>query len=283
MVSPAQRRTWVRWVQEAYAVSERTACDAGGVARSSVRYASVAAPQEPLRQRLRELAQTRVAYGYRRLHVLLCREGWPVNHKRVQRLYRDEGLTKQRKRPKRRRSATPRVVRLLPGAANERWAMDFIHDQLADGTAFRVLSIVDLYTRECVGLVPGVRVRADEVVAVLSQLRQERGGPAVIQCDNGTEFTSVALDHWCYWNQVRLDFSRPGKPTDNAAIESFHNSFRRECLTQHYFIDLTDAQRTIEQYRSEYNNDRPHSSLGNVPPAHFRATVAPTASLSSTA
>jgi putative transposase len=206
-----------------------------------------------------------------------------VNHKRVQRLYRDEGLTQQRKRPKRRRSATPRVVRLLPGAANERWAMDFIHYQLADGTAFRVLSIVDLYTRECVGLVPGVRVRADEVVAVLSQLRQKRGVPAVIQCDNGTEFTSVALDHWCYWNQVRLDFSRPGKPTDNAAIESFHNSFRRECLTQHYFIDLTDAQRTIEQYRSEYNNDRPHSSLGNVPPAHFRATVAPTASLSSTA
>lgn len=118
---PAQRRTWVRWVQEAYGVSERTACDAGGVARSSVRYASVAAPQEPLRQRLRELAQSRVAYGYRRLHVLLCREGWPVNHKRVQRLYRDEGLTQQRKRPKRRRSAAPRMVRVQPGAANERW------------------------------------------------------------------------------------------------------------------------------------------------------------------
>lgn len=283
MVSPAQRRTWVRWVQEAYAVSERTACDAGGVARSSVRYASVAAPQEPLRQRLRELAQTRVAYGYRRLHVLLCREGWPVNHKRVQRLYRDEGLTQQRKWPKRRRSAASRVVRVLPGTVNERWAMDFIHDQLADGTAFRVLSIVDLYTRECVGLVPAMRLRAEDVVATLSRLRDERGVPAVIQCDNGTEFTSVALDHWCYWNHVRIDFSRPGKPTDNAAIESFHNSFRRECLTQHYFIDITDAQRSIAQYRSEYNNDRPHSSLGNRPPAHFRAAVAITASVSSTA
>lgn len=174
MVSPAQRRTWVRWVQEAYAVSERMACDAGGVARSSVRYASVAAPQEPLRQRLRELAQTRIAYGYRRLHVLLCREGWPVNHKRVQRLYRDEGLTQQRKRPKRRRSAAARVVRVQPGAANECWAMDFIHDQLADGTAFRVLSIVDLYTRECVGLVPALRRRAEDVVATLSQLRDAR-------------------------------------------------------------------------------------------------------------
>lgn len=283
MVSPAQRRTWVRWVQEAYAVSERLACDAGGVARSSVRYASMAAPQEPLRQRLRELAQTRVAYGYRRLHVLLRREGWPVNHKRVQRLYQDEGLTQQRNRPKRRRSAVPRAARLLPGAANERWAMDFIHDQLADGTPFRVLSIVDLYTRECVGLVAGLRLRAENVVATLSRLREERGIPLIIQCDNGSEFTSVALDHWGYWNQVRFDFSRPGKPTDNAAIESFHNSFRRECLTQHYFIHLTDAQRTIEQYRSEYNNDRPHSSLGNVPPAHFRATVATTASVSSTA
>lgn len=194
-------------MQDAYAVSERTACDAGGVARSSVRYASVAAPQEPLRQRLRELAQTRVAYGYRRLHVLLCREGWPVNHKRIQRLYRDEGLTQQRTRPKRRRSAAPRVARMIPGAANERWAMDFMYDQLADGAAFRVLSMV----------------------------------------------------------------------------ESFHNSFRRECLTQHYFIDITDAQQQIEQYRSEYNNDRPHSSLGNVPPAHFRATVATTASVSTTA
>ena len=145
-----------------------------------MRYASVAAPQEPLRQRLRELAQTRVAYGYRRLHVLVCREGWPVNHKRVQRLYRDEGLTQQRKRPKRCRSAAARVIRALPGAANERWALDFIHDQLADGTAFRVLSIVDLYTRKCVGLVPGVRLRADDVVAVLSQPRHDRGVPAVI-------------------------------------------------------------------------------------------------------
>ena len=276
MVSPAQRRTWVRWVQEAYAVSERLACDADGVARSSVRYATMAAPREPLRQRLRELSQAQVAYGYRRLHVLLRREGWPVNHRRVQRLYQDEGLTQQRKRPKRRRSAVPRAARLLPGAANERWAMDFIHDQLADGTAFRVLSIVDLYTRECVGLVPAIRLRTDDVVATLSRLRDERGIPTVIQCDNGTEFTSVTLDHWCYWNQVRVDFSGPGKPTDNAAIEG-------STTAKHYFIDLTDAQQHIEQYRSEYNNDRPHSSLGNVPPAHFRATVATTASVSSSA
>lgn len=189
MVSPSQRRTWVRWVHEAYVVSERTACDALGVAR------------------------------------------------------------------------------LLPGAANERWAMDFIHDQLADGTAFRVLSIVDLYTRECVGLVPAIQLRADDLVATLSRRCDERGIPTLTQCDKGAEFMSVALDHWCYWHQVRVDFSRPGKPTDNAAIDCFHNSFRRECLTQHCFIDITDAQQQIEYYRSEYKNDRPHSSFGNVPPA----------------
>ena len=134
----------MRWGQEGYAVSERTACDAGRVARSSVRSTSVAAPKEPLRQRLRKLAHSREAYGYRRPHVLLYREGRPVNQDRVPRLYRHERLAQQRKRPSRRRNATPRVVRLLPGAVNERWAMDFFHDQLADGTAFRVLSVVDL-------------------------------------------------------------------------------------------------------------------------------------------
>jgi putative transposase len=283
MVSPAQRRTWVRWVQDAFSVSERAACDAGGVARSAVRYQSVAAPQEPLRQRLRELAASRVAYGYRRLHVLLRRDGWPVNRKRIQRLYRDEGLTQQRKRLKRRKSATRRTVRPIPGAPNERWAMDFIHDYLADGTAMRVLSVVDCFTRECVGFIPARRFRADDVAAHLSRIGASRGLPPVIQCDNGTEFTSVALDHWAYWNHVQLDFSRPGKPTDNAAIESFHNSVRRECLTQHYFMNLTEADDLIERYRWDYNNDRPHSSLGNVPPAHFRAAVAITASVSSTA
>jgi putative transposase len=157
--------------------------------------------------------------------------------------------------------------------------MDFIHEQLADGTAFRALSIIDLYTRERVGLVPAIRLRAADVVASLSRRRCKRGIPAVVQRDNGTEFTSVALDHWCYWNQMRVDFSRPGKPTDYPAIESFHNSFRRERLTQHYYFDITEAQQHIEQYRSEYNNDRPHSRLGNVPPAHFWASVATTASV----
>lgn len=188
-----------------------------------------------------------------------------MNHKRVQRLYRDEGLTQQCKRPKERRGAAARVVRVMPGAANERRAMDFIHGQHADGTAFRVLSVFDLFTRERVGLVPAIRLRADNVVATLSRLRDERRILAVIQCDNDTKFASVSLDHGCFRNQVRVDFIRPGKPNDNAAIDCFHISFRRECLTQHYFIDVIEAQRHIEQYRSEYKNDQPHSSLGTGP------------------
>lgn len=276
MVSPTERRRWVGWVQEVFRVSERRACAVGQVHRAMIRYASVRPAQEPLRQRLRELAHSRVSYGYRRLHILLQREGWVVNHKRVRRLYREEGLTQKTTGPKRRKSAVTRTLRPLPSAPNERWAMDFIHDTFADGTAFRVLSVIDLYTRECVALVPQRRFRGEDVAAWLSTVGAERGLPQVIQADNGSEFTSKALDHWAYWNQVRLDFSRPGKPTDNAGIESFHNSFRRECLTQHYFLDLTEARRVLDTYRVEYNNFRPHSSLANQPPAHFRAAVAST-------
>jgi putative transposase len=231
---------------------------------------------------MKELAYTRVSYGYRRLHVLLRREGWYVNHKRVHRLYKEEGLVQKKYTPKRRRSALTRSVRPMPGAPNERWAMDFIHDTLADGTTFRVLSVIDLYTRECVALVPKIRFRADDVAAWLSEVGQERGLPSVIQVDNGTEFTSKALDHWAYWNKVRLDFSRPGKPTDNAGIESFHNAFRRECLTQHYFLSIIEAKARLDTDRAEYNNFRPHSSLANQPPAHFRAQVANTASVMTT-
>ncbi len=236
-----------------------------------VRYVSTRATSEPLRQRLRELAHVRVSYGYKRLHVLLQREGWVVNHKRVRRLYREEGLTQKRTGPKRRKSATVRVLRPQASAVNERWAMDFIHDTLASGTSIRILSVVDVFTCECVALVPQRRFGDDDVARCLSLACVERGVPAVIQADNGSEFTSRAVDHWAYWNGVRLDFSRPGKPTDNAHIESFHNAVRRECLTQHYFLNLADADRALQLYRDDYNNERPHSSLGNQSPAHFRA------------
>jgi putative transposase len=271
MVSPALRRTWVAWVRDAYRVAERRACRAGRVGRSAVRYVSARPTREPLRQRLRELAQVRVSWGYKRLHVLLRREGWTVNHKLVRRLYREEGLTQKRTGPRRRKSATVRVLRPQASAANERWAMDFIHDRLASGHAIRILRVVDVFTRECVALVPQTRFCGEDVARCLSVAGSARGFPAVIQADNGSEFTSRAVDHWAYWHDVRLDFSRPGKPTDNAHIESFHNSVRRECLTQCYVIDLADAERALGEYRADYNTVRPHSSLANQSPAHFRA------------
>jgi len=253
-----------------------------GLSRTVSGYRPRADRNGKLREELRELAAKKPKYGLPMLFALLRRRGWQVNHKRVERLYRLENLALRRKK-RAKRIVREREQLPVPTCPNEHWAMDFIHDYLADGTAMRVLSVVDCFTRECVGFIPARRFRADDVAAHLSRIGASRGLPPVIQCDNGTEFTSVALDHWAYWNHVQLDFSRPGKPTDNAAIESFHNSVRRECLTQHYFMNLTEADDLIERYRWDYNNDRPHSSLGNVPPAHFRAGLATTASAKSTA
>lgn len=260
----------MRWVIEAYQLSERRASRATGASLSSFRYKSVRSPDTALRQRLKELARVRVSYGYQRLHVLLRREGWSVNRKRVLRLYREEGLALRRTRPKRRRSAVARVAPTLARSANERWAMDFVHDTLAGGHSIRVLAVLDVYTRECVALVAQPVFRGEDVARILSLAGDARKLPEMISVDNGTEFTSRSLDHWAYWNKVQLDFSRPGKPTDNAFIESFNSSLRRECLSQHYFIDLHDAQRTLDVWKDDYNNTRPHSSLDNQPPAHFR-------------
>ena len=270
MVSPAQRRAAVVWARRAYQLPERRACRALGAARSTVRYQSVQAPREPLRARLRELAAVRVSYGYRRLHILLRREGWPVNRKLIERLYREEGLTLKRKSPKRRRSAVRRERSAPPTVINERWAMDFVHDPLSNGRTVRVLTVLDVYSRECMALVAGVGFRGEDVGRILTAAGEKRGSlPEVISVDNGTEFTSKALDHWAYWNRVRLDFSRPGKPTDNPFIEAFNGSLRRECLSQHWFVDLKDAQRTLQRWKDEYNNIRPHSSLADQAPAHF--------------
>jgi len=270
MVSPTQRRSGVVWAREAYRLPERRACRAMGISRSTVRYKSVRPPREPLRARLRELAAVRVSYGYRRLHILLRREGWGVNRKLIERMYREEGLTLKRKKPKRRRSAVRRERGAAPTAVNERWAMDFVHDTLSNGRTVRVLTVLDVYSRECVALEAGVGFRGEDVARILSAAAKKRGNrPTVISVDNGTEFTSKALEHWAYWNHVKLDFSRPGKPTDNPFIEAFNGSLRRECLSQHWFIDLKDAQRTLNHWKDEYNNVRPHSSLADQVPAHF--------------
>jgi putative transposase len=272
MVRPAQRRAVVRWAMDAYRVPERRACRIAGVARAMVRYRSVRPTQEPLKKRLKELAAVRVRAGYRQLHVLLRREGWTINHKRTYRLYTEEGLALKRRRPRRHRSAVGRSRRPAPTAPNQQWAMDFMHDALAGGESVRVLTVIDVHTRECVALRVARTFQGFDVARELSAAAQARGShPARIFVDNGTEFTSKALDHWAYWNRVELDFSRPGKPGDNAYIESFNGNLRRECLSQHWFVDLGEAQRVLDAWREDYNNTRPHRALAGQPPALYRA------------
>lgn len=270
---PASKRDLVGRTIVAYRVSERRACDALGIGRSTVRYVSVKPPQDALRRRLRELAETRVAYGYRRLHVLLRREGWPVNAKRVYRLYKEEGLAMRKKVPRRRVACVKREVLPTAEKKNQRWSMDFVSDQLFDGRRFRTLTLVDNCTRESLALHAAPRIRGIDVVEVLERVATEHGFPSSIQVDNGPEFISKDVDLWAYWNNVKLDFSRPGKPTDNATIESFNARFRQECLNTHWFLSLSDARDKIEVWRKDYNAVRPHSSLKNLAPEQFAAQV----------
>jgi len=250
-------------------MSERRACSALGVARSTVRYLSTADPQDALRARLRQLAAERVSWGYRRLYLLLRREGWRVNHKRVLRLYREDGLCLRKKPPRRRVACLKRETRPLATRRNESWSMDFVSDQLYDGRRIRALTLVDNHTRESLAIHVGQRVRSVDVIGVLEGVAGEHGLPESIRVDNGPEFISRELDCWAYWNRVKLDFSRPGKPTDNALIESFNGRFRQECLNEHWFLSLDDARQKVEAWRRDYNERRPHSSLGNVTPSEF--------------
>jgi len=224
-------------------VSERRACEVLAFARSSCRYQPVPNEQTALRIRLRELAAVRVRYGYRRLHVLLRREGWPINHKRVYRLYREEGLQMRTKTP--RRHKTCRVRQEIPPAEqiNDCWAMDFMSDELFDGRRLRVLTILDHFTRESIAIEVGQRFTGHDVARVLTRVGTERGLPKTIRVDNGPEFASKALDQWAYWNKVELDFIRPGKPTDNALIESFNGRLRAECLNENWFLSLDEPGR----------------------------------------
>ena len=250
-------------------MSERRACAVLAAARATVRYQSVADDRAELRIRLRDLAAARVRYGYRRLHVLLQREGHWVNHKLVYRLYVEEGLGIRRRSPRRRKSVQIRPERLPARQSNESWSMDFMSDQLFNGTRFRLLTLVDNFSRERLAVEVGQRLTGDDVVKALERVSAARGAPEAIRVDNGPEFISRSLDLWAYWNGVKLDFSRPGKPTDNALIESFNGKLRQECLNQHWFLSLEDAAEKVERWRRDYNHFRPHSALGNMPPKEF--------------
>lgn len=268
------RRTAVRQAQETaaqwgHAMSERRACRLVGFARATCRYAPRRPQHAALRARLRTLAEQRVRWGYRRLTVLLRREGIRVNHKLIHRLYREEGLAVRPKR--RKRTAVARVPLPAPAAANEHWSLDFVSDALADGRKFRCLTLVDQFTRECPVIEVDTSLPGERVVRVLDRVIAERGTPRVITIDNGPELAGKALDAWAYRHGVLLDFIQPGKPVENAFIESFNGKFRDECLDQHWFLHLGDARRLIEAYRQDYNEVRPHSSLGNLTPAEFAA------------
>jgi putative transposase len=269
VVKPDPRREVVRHFQTAYAVSERRACRASGFERATQRYKSRRDPQVALRMRVKELAETRVRYGYRRLHVLLQREGWRTNHKRTYRIYSEEGLSIRTRSPKRRRACRYRSGRSEIGAANDCWAMDFVSDRLFDERPFRILAIVDCHTREALATSARTNFRAYQVIEELDRLAKLRGKPRSIRVDNGPEFAGRMLDQWAYLNKVELDFSRPGKPTDNAYIESFNSRLRQECLNASWFLSMADARARITEWRTDYNQNRPHTSLGNLTPEQF--------------
>jgi len=260
----------VSWARERFAVSERRACRLLGIDRRSFRYRSRRGPEnEKLRGRLRELAEVRRRFGYKRLYILLRREGWLVNLKRVYRIYVEEKLAVRKRRKWRRLVSVPRDNRLTATAANQIWSMDFLSDALVSGRRIRTLNIVDEYTREALAIevdssLPGLRV-----VRVLEQLRESGRKPEQIVIDHGPEFAGRVLDQWAHENGVQLRFITPGRPAENGYIESFNGKLRDECLNEHWFWNLPQAQETIEQWRMDYNQVRPHSALGYRTPEEF--------------
>lgn len=271
MVSPEARRDEVKRLQGIFEVSERRVCRGLRLHRSTLRYRPKSDSDAHLREQLIALAYERPRFGYRRLHTLLCRTGFVRGIKWLYRVYREAGLSMRRKRPKRVRRGERCVI---PQATrpNERWSMDFVHDQLANGRKIRMLNIIDDFTRECVAIEVDTCLSGNRVVNVLDRLAAERGLPKVITCDNGTEFTSKALARWQARHDVRLNFIEPGKPTQNAFIESFNGRLRDECLNQNIFFGLNHARSCMHQWRKDYNTERPHSSINNMPPALFALT-----------
>lgn len=254
---------------DCHGLSQRRACGLVGITRRSFRRVAAVDRNRELRERLRVLAEERRRWGSPMLYLVLRREGWLVNHKRVERLYREEGLSLRRRR-RRKRLSHLRVVRQAPEAANQLWSMDFVSDSLAGGRRFRALTVLDQWSRESLAIEVDASLTGARVTRVLQRLRVIRGGlPPVIQTDNGPEFTSRALDRWAYESGVRIQFIEPGKPIQNAFIESFNGRLREECLNEQVFVSLDDARHKIEAWRQDYNRVRTHSALGNRTPEEF--------------
>jgi putative transposase len=268
MVSPIARREAVGWLLTA-GTSLRRACRVTGLSTATWRYQRHGrVDNRALLARLHAHAAERPRFGYRRLHTLIGREGLTANHKRVYAVYREAGLQVRRRRRK-RLTRGDRVPLPRPSRPGERWSMDFMLDTLADGRPFRTLNIVDDFTRECVAIEVDRSLPGARVVRVLERLRAEIGLPLIIVTDNGPEFAGRTLDAWAYAAGVAIRFIRPGKPIENAYVESFNGKFRDECLNEHWFVNMVDAQITIEAWRVDYNTVRPHSSLDDRTPDQF--------------
>ena len=272
MVGPAARREAVAHLQAAMGLTERRACSIVGADRKMVRYRSCRPPETELRGRLCELANERRRFGYRRLFILLRREGEPSGINRIYRIYREEGLT-VRKRRARRRAVGTRVPILVEARANARWSLDFVHDQFACGRRFRVLNIVDDVTRECLAAIPDTSISGRRVSRELTELISSRGKPGVIVSDHGTEFTSNAILAWSKGHKVDWHYIAPGKPMQNGFIESFNGRMRDELLNENLFFGLDHARNAISDWVSDYNTERPHSALGYATPAEFATTI----------
>lgn len=274
MVEPTARRQAAGFLKESYRVSLRRACGLIGLQRSSFYYEGKPRQDGALRQALKEAAARRRRWGYRMLTLTLRRRGFKDNLKRIYRVYREEKLQV----PQRRKRRTAKYRGEKPQhaqAANERWSMDFVSDQLAGGRKLRMLTIVDDFTRQCLAVEVDTSLSGHRVCRVLDRLVGVRGHPQRIVTDNGPEFTGKALDHWAYEHQVHLQFIEPGKPVQNAFVESFNGTLRNECLNEHWFISLSEARHIIENWRIDYNQNRPHSSLVGKTPDEFFAQFSP--------
>jgi putative transposase len=274
MVTPAARREAVAHLRLAYEVSERRACSTLGADRTSIRYRSTRPDDAAIRARLRELAAIRRRFGYRRLHILLRREGIVMNHKKLRRLYREERL-QVRRRGGRKRALGTRAPMALPQGPNQRWSLDFLSDAFADGRRFRILAIVDDFTRECLALVPDTSLPGLRVARELDTLIACRGRPAMCVSDNGTELTGMAILRWSLETRVEWHYIAPGKPQQNAFIESFNGRLRDELLNEMLFNSLAHVREALSIWKDDYNTTRPHSALGNLPPAVFAKLSAP--------
>lgn len=275
MVGPAAKRDAVAHLRAVMALSERRACQIVAVDRKTIRYVSKRPADEPLRERLRELANERRRFGYRRLFALLRQEGETSGKNRIYRLYREEGLT-VRKRRARRRAVGARAPIPVEARPNARWSLDFVHDQFACGRRFRILNIVDDVTRECLAAIPDTSISGQRVARELSALIARRGKPGMIVSDNGTEFTSNAVLSWASENRIEWRYIAPGKPMQNGFCESFNGRMRDELLNETLFFGLGHAREKIGAWVDDYNHRRPHSALGYATPAAFAANLTAT-------